>query len=213
MELSAFDLDDTLIEGNSSASFCKYLYRQGELPLSVLLYSLVYSIRHRFLGMGLAELHHSVFEKLLKGKPCEMLEKYIDKFVNEYVEKSLYLPAFIRLRRAQQLGHYTMILSNAPSFLVERFAKVLGVNAYRATEYLVDEERKFAKIKKVLEGKDKALHIIKHAKRLGILIEKITAYSDSFHDLEFLQVAGKPIAVNPDKRLRAISLKNQWSII
>ncbi len=213
MELSAFDLDDTLIEGNSSASFCKYLYRQGELPLSVLLHSLLYSVRHRFLGMSLPDLHHSVFNRLLKGRPFAMLEKYIDKFVNEYVEKSLYLPAFIRLRRAQQLGHYTMILSNAPSFLVERFAKVLGVNAYKATEYLVDENRKFDRIKKVLEGKDKAFHLLKQAKKLGILLDKITAYSDSFHDLEFLQVVGNPIAVNPDKRLRAISMKNQWSII
>lgn len=213
MELSAFDLDDTLIEGNSSASFCKYLYRQGALPLSVLIYSALYSLRHRFLGMGLAELHYSVFDRLLKGKPFSMLEKYIDKFVHEYIERSLYLPAFIRLRRAQQLGHYTMILSNAPSFLVEGFAKVLGVNAFRATEYVVDEEKKFMKIKRILEGKDKAKMIIHHAKKLGILLEKITVYSDSFYDLEFLQAAGTPIAVNPDKKLRAISLKNQWSII
>ncbi len=213
MELSAFDLDDTLIEGNSSASFCKYLYRHGEIPLSVLMYSLVYSLRHRFFGMTLAELHHSVFNRLLLGKPFAMLEKYIDKFVDEYVQKSLYLPAFIRLRRAQQLGHYTMILSNAPDFLVAGFAKILGVNSFQATEYHLDEERKFEKIFRILEGKDKARLILNHAKKLGILLEKITAYSDSVHDLEFLQVAGNPIAVNPDKKLRAISLENQWSII
>ena len=116
MELSAFDLDYTLIEGNSSASFCRYLYKQGVLPFTAVMQSLLYSLRHRFLGMTLAELHHSVFNKVLHGKPSELLEKYVDKFVHEYVEKALYLPAFIRLRRAQQLGHYTMILSNSPSF-------------------------------------------------------------------------------------------------
>ncbi len=213
MELSAFDLDDTLIEGNCSASFCRYLYGQGVLPVSTAILAFVYSIRHRFMGISLPDLHHSVFNKVLRGKPFEMLEKYIDRFVHEYIEKALYMPAFIRLKRAQQLGHYTMILSNSPSFLVERFAKVLGVNAFHASEYMVDENGCFNKIKKILEGKDKAHHIQKIAKKLGIFLEQITAYTDSVLDLAFLEMAGNPIAVNPDKKLRAISVEKQWSII
>lgn len=213
MELSAFDLDNTLINGNSSADFCRYLYKQGVIPFSAVLQAVLYSIRHRFLGLTLADLHQSVFNKMLRGKPVELLEKYVEKFVQEHVEKALYMPAFIRLKRAQQLGHYTMILSNAPSFLVEKFAKKLGVNSFHATEYAVDEERKFNKIKRILEGKDKA-HVLRNiAKKMGIFLEQITVYSDSFLDLEFLQNAGNPIAVNPDKKLRAISVKNQWSII
>lgn len=213
MELSAFDLDHTLIQGNSGSHFCRYLYKQKALPFSVILHSIIYKIRHRFFGLSLAELHHSVFNKLLRGKPLEQLEKYVDKFVNEMVNGSMYIPALARLKRAQQLGHYTMILSNSPSFLVKRFAKALGVNAYYATEYALDERNCFNKIKRILEGKDKARHILKIAKKLGIFLDQITAYSDSVLDIEFLQVAGKPIAVNPDKKLRAISIKNQWSII
>ncbi|NGX39217.1 MAG: putative hydrolase [Chlamydiae bacterium] len=213
MELSAFDLDDTLIRGNCSAGFCRYLHKQKVLPASVIWLSLFYSIRHRFFGMSLTELHESVFEKVLRGKPLEMLEKYVDTFVKDYVNGSLYMPAFARLKKAQQLGHYTMILSNSPSFLVQRFAKALGVNAYYATEYTLDEQNRFMKIRRILEGKDKAEQIKKIAKKLGVFWEKIHAYSDSVLDLEFLKVAGNPTAVNPDRKLREISLQNQWSII
>ncbi|NGX26235.1 MAG: putative hydrolase [Chlamydiae bacterium] len=212
-EISAFDLDRTLIQGNSSARFCRYLYRQGVLPFSTVVQSILYSLRHRFLGMTLADLHHNAFNKLLRGKPLEMLEKYVDKFVPEYMEKALYMPAVLRLRRAQQQGHYTMILSNSPSFLVKRFAKILGVNAYHATEYAIDENHCFQKIKKILDGKDKAKIIRNMAKKMGIFFEKITTHSDSKDDLEFLKEAGNPIAVNPDKKLRAISVKNEWRII
>ena len=211
--ISAFDLDRTLIRGNSSASFCRFLYRENFLPFSVVLQSVLYSIRHRFFGMTLEDLHHSVFEKVVKGRPLEVLEKYVDRFVEEFLDNSLYVPAFARLKRAQQLGHYTMILSNAPSFIVKRFAKALGVNEYHATEYAVDEEKRFAKVKRILLGKDKANLIKKLADRLGIILDQITAYSDSFLDLEFLESAGNPIAVNPDKKLRAISVKKQWRII
>ncbi len=213
MELSAFDLDDTLIQGNTSAHFCRYLYRQKVFPFSVLFFSAIYHFRHRFFGMSLADLHRNAFNHLLRGRPLALIEKYLDKFVNDMVSKSLYIPAFARLKRAQQLGHYTMILSTSPCFLVKRFAKALGVNAYYATEYAVDEERKFNKIKRVLEGKDKANLILNMAKKLDVFLEGITAYTDSILDLELLEAVGNPIAVNPDKKLRAISVKNQWSII
>jgi len=213
VELSAFDLDNTLISGNSSASFCRYLYKQGVIPFSTVFHSVVYALRHRFMGMTLSELHQSVFDKLLLGKPIETLEKYVEKFVSEHIQDALYMPAFIRLKRAQQLGHYTMILSNAPSFIVEKFARFLGVDSYHATEYDIDENRRFNRIKKILEGKDKAHHIKTMAKKLGLFLEQITAYSDSVLDLEFLEIAGNPIAVNPDKKLRAISVQKQWSII
>jgi len=211
--ISAFDLDHTLVQGNSSSYFFRYLCRQKALPLTQMWQPLIYSIRHRFLGMGLVELHHSVFNKILRGKRLELLETYVDRFVNEYVSQSLYLPAVARLKRAQQLGHYTVILSNSPSFLVKRFAKVLGVNDYYATEYSVDENRRFDKILKILEGKDKAQHVVKIAEKLGVFLDQVSAYSDSIFDLEFLKAAGKPIAVNPDKKLRAISVENQWRII
>lgn len=213
MEISAFDLDNTLINGNSSASFCRYLYSQRAIPLSTVLHSFVYAVRHRYFGMTLSELHQSVFERLLLGKPLETLEKFVEKFVSQQIHDALYMPAFIRLKRAQQLGHYTMILSNAPSFIVEKFAHILGVDAFHATEYDVDENRRFNKIKRILEGRDKAQHIRAMAKKFGTFIDQITTYSDSVLDLEFLQSAGNPIAVNPDKKLRAISVKNQWSII
>lgn len=213
MYLSAFDLDHTLVQGNCSANFLRYLCKQKAVPFTFLLHSFFYSMRHRFLGMGLVELHHSVFNKLLRGKKLEFLEKYIDKFVNEYVKSALYLPAVARLRRAQQLGHYTVILSNSPSFLVKRFAKILGVNDYYATEYSVDEQWRFDKILKILEGKDKATHLMKIAEKFGIFLDHISAYSDSIFDLEFLKASGNPIAVNPDKKLREISIANQWRII
>lgn len=213
MKISAFDLDNTLINGNSSASFCRYLYLQKAIPFSTMFYSFVYAIRHRYLGMTLAQLHQSVFEKLLLGKPLELLDKYVESFVSQHICDALYMPAFIRLKRAQQLGHYTVILSNAPSFIVEKFAKVLGVDDFYATEYGLDENRRFKKIKWILEGKDKARHIRVMAKKFGTFIDQITTYSDSVLDLEFLQSSGNPVAVNPDKKLRAISVKNQWSII
>ncbi len=213
VSISAFDLDYTLIKGNSSANFCRFLYKEKVLPFSALMHSGLYYFRYHLFGMSLKDLHQSTFEWILRGKSLELLEHYADRFVNEYLMHGLYMPAFERLKQAQQLGHYTMILSNSPSFLVKRFAKCLGVQEFRATEYAVDEEKRLAAIDHIFEGEDKASHLEKIVAKLGIIRQQVTAYSDSILDLAFLQAAGHAIAVNPDRKLRAFSLKNQWGII
>ena len=40
-----------------------------------------------------------------------------------------------------------------------------------------------------------------------------TFYSDSINDLPLLESVEKPIAVNPDDKLREISINNSWEIV
>lgn len=212
-QIHAFDLDRTLLRCNSSVSFCYYLRRKKVLPMSSVMLSGLYYVRHHFLGLSLKELHHSIFERVLRGQSLQLLEGYVDQFVRSAFISSLYLPAFNRLREAQQKGHYTIILSNSPSFLVKGFAKLFNVHEFQATEYDVDEERKLSRIARILEGEDKATYLKKLIAKWGLIHDKVTAYSDSILDLAFLQTAGEAVAVNPDRKLRALSLKKNWRII
>ena len=50
------------------------------------------------------------------------------------------------------------------------------------------------------------------AEREGIDLAHSTAYSDSHTDLPFLEVVGKPVAVNPDRKLRSIAEERGWPI-
>jgi putative phosphoserine phosphatase/1-acylglycerol-3-phosphate O-acyltransferase len=38
-------------------------------------------------------------------------------------------------------------------------------------------------------------------------------YADSHYDTSFLAALGHPVAVNPDRRLRAAALSRQWPVI
>ena len=163
--------------------------------------------------MSLAQLHDKVFEHLLKGRLLETIEQHVEPFLQDYLFSRIYPPAIAKLRLAQHLGHYTLILSNSPSFLVEKIAQLLGVNEWRATEYAVDKELKLCHIASIMQGKEKASCVQEIAGRLCISKEEITAYSDSFLDLPFLLTAGTPIAVNPDRKLRRFSEEHQWAIL
>lgn len=208
-----FDLDHTLISVNSSYLFCQYLYRQKVLSFSSLLYSALCNIRHRFFKMPLLDLHKKIFQKILLGRPLSSLEVHVDSFIQESISKSLYMPAVACLLLAQHLGHYTVILSNSPSFLVEAMARFFNVNEWRATQYGVDKDQRLCNISSIMEGEMKAESVQAISTKFGIEKGDITAYSDSYLDLSFLLSAGCPIAVNPDRKLRALSMEKQWQII
>jgi HAD superfamily hydrolase (TIGR01490 family) len=211
--LTVFDLDRTIVADNCSLNFCRYLVQKNVLPSSFLIYSLFYYLKHLFFGMSLSDLHNQVFEHLLRGKPLEQLEENVEPFLKNYLFSQIYPPVIAELRLAQHLGHYTLILSNSPSFLVEKIAQLLGVNEWRATQYAVDKERKLCHITSIMQGAEKASCVQEIAEKLSIEKEQITAYSDSFLDLPLLLTAGTPIAVNPDRKLRRFSEQHQWPIL
>jgi HAD superfamily hydrolase (TIGR01490 family) len=211
--LTVFDLDRTLVADNCSFDFCRFLVSNKVLPSSCLLYSLFYYIQHVFFGLSLSELHHRVFDHLLRGKSLEQLEKKVEPFLQNYLFSQINPAALAQLRLAQHLGYYTLILSNSPSFLVEKIAAFLGVNEWRATQYAVDRERKLCHITSIMQGEDKATCVQEIADKLCIAKEQITAYSDSFLDLPLLLTAGTPIAVNPDRKLRRFCKQHKWLIL
>jgi HAD superfamily hydrolase (TIGR01490 family) len=212
-QLAVFDLDRTIVADNCSLGFCRYLVAKNVLPASSLIYSFFYYVKHLFFGMSLSDLHSKVFDHLLRGRSLAVLESNVTPFLQEYLHERVYLPVIARLRLAQHLGHYTLILSNSPSFLVEKIAQVLGVNEWRATQYAVDKQKNLCHIASIMQGEEKASCVKEIAKKLSISKEKITAYSDSFLDMPLLLSAGTPIAVNPDDKLRYHSKAHGWSIL
>jgi len=212
-QLSVFDLDHTLIAGNSSFMFCRYLSRRGILPKSCPYVSSLYYLRHQLFNLSLTSLHHKVFTRFLKGRSLQELDSHVEAFVQDEISSSLYLPGIDCLRRAQHFGHLTLILSNSPEFLVRGIARFLGVGDWRGTQYAVDTENRLSHIVRIMQGEDKAEQVKQVAERHYIEKSQITAYSDSHLDLPFLLSAGHPVAVNPSRKLLDISLARNWTIV
>ncbi|MGL4539376.1 MAG: HAD family hydrolase [Candidatus Rhabdochlamydia sp.] len=213
VHLSVFDLDYTLTTCNCSLAFCRYLIRQNMLGYGHLFYAFCSYFRYYILEKNLLELHRAVFFQTLSGRQLSLLEQAADLFVEECFNQVLYLPSIAHLKLAQHLGHYTLLLSNSPNFLVKKFALKLGFHGWKATDYAIDAEGKLSAVGFVLAGKQKAFYMLDVAEKLSVDNKNITAYSDSHLDLPFLEAAGTAIGVNPDRVLRRIAGKNGWAIL
>lgn len=210
---SLFDLDKTLLTVNCSYRFGVYLYKKKYLSLFSMLYLLGCYSLHKLGLLSMQSLHTKVFENFFKGRHAETIKKMAADFINETFDTFLYSPAVHKLRLAQSAGHFTSILSSSPDFLVKLFAQRFNVDEAYSTHYIVGNHEKFMEINNVLIGDLKARYVNELIIKLGIPRSQISAYSDSILDLSFLETAGIPVGVNPDKELRAICLKNEWEII
>lgn len=211
--LSVFDLDHTLLKGNSSFLFAYYLFKRRVLSVGKLLRLLVYYVRHKRFGYPQEKLHREALRGFLGGRSHRELKQLVDDFLNQTEGRLENQPAMQRLRQAQEAGHYTVILSNSPSFLVSAVARRLRVDEWHATEYATGSNEEFAGEVKSLEGIDKAFLSMGIASRLSIEPSAVTAYSDSVLDLPLLEVAGTAVGVNPDAPLRKICKTKGWEVL
>jgi len=213
VHISVFDLDHTLVTGNSSYGFCAFLHKQKALSSLALIKAYWYRLRHDFSSAELERLHNQLFNCLLRGLSMESLERCAAAFIQNYIFPHLYFPTFQELRFAQHRGDYTVIMSSSPSFIVRRVAEALGVDEWLATEYRVDASNRLIEVHQFIDGRAKAKALTGVVEERGLSLKQVTAYSDSYRDLPFLSLAGEPVAVNPDAKLQAYSRENQWRIL
>jgi HAD superfamily hydrolase (TIGR01490 family) len=211
--LSVFDLDHTLLTVNSSYRFGTYLYQKKYVSRLRLYQCLGNYVQHKFFGLPMDRLHHKIFAALFKGRSKQELGDLAEQFLTLKFSTFLYQPAIQRLLQASQAGHYTIILSSSPNFLVAPIAARLKVDEWQSTTYEQNAAGCFSHISSIMQGQEKADYVCGLAQKLGIKNDAIAVYSDSYLDLPVLKMAGKAIGVGPDSILRRICLKNGWEIL
>lgn len=211
--ISAFDLDGTLVAGNTSLAFAQYLRRQGHFSFLTFATVLYYAAKHNLQFINVEEVHRQSFKKLFLGLRHDDVCSWAHDFVHKHLDAMLYAPAMDRLRAAQHAGHITAILSSGPDFLVHPIADKLGVERRLATHYSVDKDGRFCQIGNVVLGMHKAHYLQTICQEQGCMREDISAYSDSHYDIEFLTFAGNPVGVNPGTSLKSHCIDQGWTII
>lgn len=214
MPLALFDLDNTLIAGDSDHGWGEFLvaqnivdatyyqkmndqfyqdYQNGQLDMSA------------FLAFSLAPLG--------KLNPSE-LEPLHKQFMTEVIEP-LWLPkAEALLETHKKNGDTLIIITSTNRFVVEPICKKLGVEHLIATE-LEQQNNQFtghvSGIPSFKEGKVTRLN--QWLEQSGLNLEGSSFYSDSINDLPLLEIVDRPVAVDPCPQLKEIAREREWEII
>ncbi len=207
-----FDVDNTLLKGNTGVIYARYLRKKGKLPFSVMLEILWLAFLNKINHLNYDGLAKKLFH-ILAGHTEEEMQGIIrDCFENE-VKPLIYENARKQIEEHKKQGHQIILVSASQSEIVELFAKELKADHFFASTLEKKGDVFTGNLSAILYHDKKAEVVKEYAKKQGIDLKQSFVYSDSFSDLPLLQLVGNPIATNPDSKLKRFAKKNGWKTI
>jgi len=216
MQLALFDLDHTLLSGDSDQLWCNFLIDQALLDAGFRTHTEAISSRYSAGTIAPPE-YSDFFASVLTGQSVESLRPLRERFLGEVIRPLIPADARALLQRHREAGD-TLVLTTATNRIVsELTAGDLGVDHYLCTELESADGRftgRAAGVPNMGTGKLQRLRdwLAGHG-RPEELLKRATFYSDSINDLALLSVVGRPIVVDPDPRLELAARRKGWRVI
>ncbi len=215
MKLVLFDLDNTLLSGDSDFEWAQFLIGKDVLDREV------YEARNlEFLEAyraGTLDIHAFLDFQLkpLSRHPRAQLDEWHEEFMEKHI-----LPIISQKARDLVGSHQDdarAVVTATNSFVTWPIAREFGIEHLIATEpEEVDGEfsGRVHGIPAFREGKVERLRewLTEHGLERD-LFEETWFYSDSLNDLPLLSIVGHPVAVDPDETLKEHALEQGWPVI
>lgn len=210
-----FDLDRTLIRGSANFPLAVTAFRAGYVPPRDLLRDAVSALT--FIARGASDERSAALrERILRavaGHPAADVVALGDRFIPK-LAASVLPEARAALDRHAAAGEDRVIVSASPVEIVSAIADALRLEGAVGTRSEIVGGRYTGRLAGPFcyrEGK--VAEVERLAAARGYDLSRSTAYSDSISDLPFLGAVGNPVAINPDKELRAYAAERGWPTI
>lgn len=206
-----FDVDGTLIR-LPSIEFRFGLNRLRERKVGLLKVS-AFGIQ-RALGLALREDRGRRDKGYLEGVAYTQLVKDARAFVEALSESLLISTAVERLREHQKAGASCFLLTGALEPLAQPLADKLGVDHVVATRLGFKDAHCTGRVTGTHPyGEGKKALLDRLCKEQGLEPGECAAYADRYSDLPLLEAVGYPVAVRPDRKLRAAARERGWEVL
>jgi HAD superfamily hydrolase (TIGR01490 family) len=217
LRLTLFDLDHTLLDGDSDVLWCEFLIAEGVLDRAEFAPRNERMAREYGAGTVSVQAFCEFYVGTLAGRTRAEWEPLRRRFLDQVIAPRIGVPSHELVERHRRAGELVLMTTATNRFLTELTAAHLSVPHLIATECEVDAEGRFtgrvAGTLNMREGKVQRLHEWLQSQRIDPLDCEITFYSDSINDLPLLQRVRHPVAVNPDLRLAAEAAERGWPVV
>ena len=217
MRLALFDLDNTLLAGDSDYEWGQFLIDQGVLDRDE--YEAQNRAYYDQYVAGTLDIHEYLgfaLRPLAAHEPAD-LERWHAEFMRLRISPMI-TPAARRLvDEHARSGDLCAIITATNSFITAPIAREFGVRHLIATEPETREGRFTGRVAGTpcfREGKVARLDewLQAQARRLADF-EASVFYSDSHNDLPLLERVTRPVAVDPDEALAAEARRRGWAVM
>ena len=210
--LALFDLDNTLLSGDSDEEWLNFLIDEGAVDRQVEeAANADFVRRYRDGSVGTLEFVR-FYLRLLVPHEMQLLLAWREKFLRERIVPRI--PAAARELLAKHRGDLVVIVTATNRFLTEPIAAELGVEHLIATEPEMKNGRFTGDVSgtpSFREGK-----VVRVNEWLGARGQSMRDfaetwfYSDSINDAPLLGAVSHPVAVDPSAQLEKLAHERKW---
>ncbi len=217
MNLALFDLDNTLLNGDSDFEWSQFLIRTGVLDRELFeVKNLAFYEQYK---AGTLDIHEFLDFQLkpLSRHSRKVLDAWHLQFMQESIMPMITQPARDLVSQHRKANDVCVIITATNSFVTSPIAREFGITHLIATE----PEHKDGEFTGRVAGvpcfrEGKITRLDGWLAERGWTLESFedtVFYSDSLNDLPLLCKVKQPVAANPDATLRKHAEQHGWRII
>ncbi len=214
MNLALFDLDNTILAGDSDYNWSRFLIQEGYLDGAI--HAEKNEKFYADYKAGTLDIYAFVeFQfKPLARNPRNILNQLLKKYVEEVIKPMITEKAYALVRKHREEGDLLIVITATNSFITKPIAALFGIENLIGTDPEEKEGEftgKVSGLPSFKEGKVIRLEAWLKNKNLSLLdFKKSYFYSDSHNDLPLMNKVTHPVAVDSDDILTEYANAKGW---
>lgn len=214
IKLALFDLDHTLLDGDSDVLWCDFLIERGVLDREAFGARNAQMALDYRAGSISTQAFCDFYVSTLAARTRREWEPLRSEFLAEVVAPRIGVSARKLVQRHADAGDLVLMTTATNRFITELTAIHLDIEHLIATECELDAAGNFSGrtigTLNMREGKVERLNAWLQSRGIDWQDCDATFFSDSINDLPLLSAVQHAVAVNPDARLAAVAAQRGW---
>ena len=207
-----FDVDHTITRRSSGSRVNALAIRRGVLPYRLLLVVPWYSLTYKYGFFHLRDYADGF--PYLRGIQRSTLEEIARESFETRLKQDIYVGAVRMLDDCRRAGREVMLATSSFDIIVQPLAEHLHVDGVLASALEFEGGTCTGRITgtPMFRG-EKRQRVLRFLRDRGTDPRDCSFHSDSIYDLPLLEAVGRPVAVNPDRKLRRIARTRGWQLM
>lgn len=217
VKLGVFDIDGTIFRSSLLIEQINGLVRDGVFPQTALR-----EVEKEYLAWlnrkgsydNYIQKVIAIHLKYITGKSYVEVDAVAEQTV-KLMRDRVYKFTRDLLAGLKKQDYELITISGSPTYIVSKFAKLLGIKAYFGSQYEVVNGVFSGKVLNLdsFYKKDVVLRDYIEKKKLFVDFKSSVAVGDTQSDIPMLGLVGRPVAFNPNTELAHVAKKKGWQIV
>ncbi|MDM8536064.1 HAD family hydrolase [Desulfobacterales bacterium HSG17] len=215
MALAVFDLDHTLLNGDSNKSWNDFIAEENLVDREIHIKTNTEFSNDYHAGRLDIDAYIEFTMKILPDFDMDFLENLRTRFMEIVIEPMITKKSLDLLARHRSKGDFLLLMTATNRFVAEPIAARLKMDEILCSEPLIIDGKYTGKMDGIAcFSKGKVIHLEKWLEKNKNMNWKDSYfYSDSHNDLPLLEKVDNPVAVNPDPILLKAAETRGWPVI